>query len=582
MHKQGEDVRGRVVFSAALVSLLTLSSAFASGTQPPGSAQRSVSRTSDFNGDGYADLAVGAPFEDVGRSPKVDAGVVQVLLGSSTGLGSGGNQEWSQDAAGVLGTSSVNDKFGFAVAIGDFNGDGFDDLAMGAPYDKDGGTTEAGSVNVLYGSASGLTTTGTQLWTPQLGGQPVQPNEHFGFALAAGDFDCDGWADLAVGAPDYADSGISKAGAVFVLYGSHTGLLSVGSQWWTQNAGGIPGNSESGDDFGKALAAGDFDGNGCADLAIGVPYKDVSGGVNVDDGVVDVLYGTAQSGLSGTGSQQWSQDSDGILGTAQDDAFGFSLAAGDFNGNGIDDLAIGAPDDADNPTGNFAGGVQVLYGSSSGLSTTGNQLWYQSTAGDAGGPEPFDNFGWSLAAGDFNGSGIDDLAIGAPYEDIVIGRVTYNDAGIVEVIYGTSAGLNAHGIQMWRQGGGGLLDSVESEDRFGLSLTAANFGKGSQADLAIGAPSEDVGTVTDAGSVQVVYGSTSGLRASGNQVWNQDSPGILDFAEAGDGFGFALAGRQTTTAGAQDAGVATPDPVGEKSSRLERLMELFRHSADDR
>ena len=151
----------------------------------------------------------------------------------------------------------------------------------------------------------------------------------------------------------------------------------------------------------KAAVRADFNGDGTADLAIGAPGENSSG-------VVHVLYGAA-SGLTAAGSQLWSQDSPGIAGVAEPgDSFGSSLAGGDFNGDGRADLAIGASGEN-----SFAGVVHVLYGSVSGLTAAGSQLWSQDSPGVAGLAESFDDFGAALAAGDFNGDGRADLAIGA-------------------------------------------------------------------------------------------------------------------------------------------------------------------------
>ena len=140
---------------------------------------------------------------------------------------------------------------------------------------------------------------------------------------------------------------------------------------------------------------------------------------------------------------------------------------------------------------------------------------------------------------DFNGDGFADLAIGVPFEDVGVN----SNAGAVNVLYGSSSGLTGTGDQFWTQDATGVLDTAEASDDFGWSLAAANFGKSSQADLAVGVPFEDVGAIGDSGGVNVLYGSTTGLTATGNQFWTQDSTGVLDTAEANDGFGWSLAPR---------------------------------------
>ena len=143
----------------------------------------------------------------------------------------------------------------------DFNHDGFADLAVGVPHDRIGGVFFAGAVNVFYGSADGLSSTGSRYFsqnTPGVGSTAEVPDS-FGSALAAGDFDHDGYADLAVGVPNEGVGDIPIAGAVNVLYGSAGGLTAVGSQYFTQSSPGVGSSAEDHDFFGSALAAGDFD-----------------------------------------------------------------------------------------------------------------------------------------------------------------------------------------------------------------------------------------------------------------------------------------------------------------------------------
>jgi FG-GAP repeat len=273
----------------------------------------------DFNNDGAADLAVGVPGEDVGSIS--DAGAVNVLYGSAAKLTGTGSQIFTQDTPGVGSSAEVGDFFGDALATGDFNNDGFTDLAVGVPGESVGTIQAAGAVNVLYGSASGLTGIGSQIFT-QVGSAP-EPGDEFGFALAAGDFNNDGFADLAAGAP-FEDAGSTPdVGAVSVLYGSAAKLTTSGSQIFTQ-VGSAP---EPFDAFAFALAAGDFNNDGFADLAAGAPFEDA--GSTPDVGAVSVLYGSAAK-LTKTGGQIFTQNSPGIPSSAEPgDLLGIALATGD-------------------------------------------------------------------------------------------------------------------------------------------------------------------------------------------------------------------------------------------------------------
>jgi len=417
----------------------------------------------DFDGDGYFDLAVGVPYEDVGSVNQ--AGAVNIIYGSASGLATTGNQYWNQDEAGMAGGAETDDHFGYALTAGDFDGDGYDDLAIGIPDEDIGTVVNAGGVQVMYGSASGITATGDKIWNQEGG---AETGDQYGKALAVGDFDGDGYADLAVGIPSEDVGSVSNAGALEIYYGSASGLTTRPSNdFWHQDRSGIADTLDEHDFFGSSLTAGDFDDDGFADLAIGVPYEDVGSPAVVNAGAVNVLYGS-DTGPTSVGSDYWHQDVSGIGSLTEDnDRFGFALTAGDFDGDGHDDLAVGVPYEHWNDP--DTGIVQVLYGTAGGLSATGDQLWRQDITGVEGMEEADDRFGYALAAGNFDGDGYTDLAIGVPYEAIV----TADQAGAVNVIYGSAVGLAAAGDQYWYQGsGGGLQGTAETGDRFGFALAA--------------------------------------------------------------------------------------------------------------
>ncbi|GAB4527610.1 MAG: hypothetical protein Tsb0014_08440 [Pleurocapsa sp.] len=453
----------------------------------------------DFDGDGKDDLAIGTPSEDYDN--ETNRGKVNILHGSYWGLTSSGSELWNQDDLSGSTTESY-DYFGKSLASADFDGDGYDDLAIGAPNEDIGSITDSGAVNVAYGSSSGLTGTGSDFWT-----QTYFPSgsdeayDRFGESLATGDFDGDGYYDLAIGASAEDLDGKTDAGKVNVLHGSTWGLTSSGSQLWEQDK--LSGSSnEAYDYFGKSLAAADFDGDGYDDLAIGA-YKEDIGSIT-DSGAVNVAYGSS-SGLTSTGSDFWTQTYFPSGSDEAYDRFGETLATGDFDGDGYYDLAIGAPgEDIDGKS--DVGKVNVLHGSYWGLTSSGSQLWTQDkltgSSNEAG-----DYFGDALAVGDFDGDGYDDLAVGASYEDY--GSIT--NAGSVNVIYGSGSGLTTTGNQFWTQESWGVEGVAESWDRFGSSLTAKDFNGDGYDDLAIGVASEDIGSTTNSGAVQILYGSDNGL-----------------------------------------------------------------------
>ena len=300
----------------------------------------------DFNRDGAADLVVDVPNDDVGAAGA--AGSIWVLYGGSHGANSGNRHAWLTEAsAGV--TPESNDNFGWVTAWGDFNRDGYDDLAVGAPgrtVDTPSPQSSAGEVIVFYGSAQGLGVHARQVFdetTPGLAATPAL-NDFFGLGLAAGDFNRDGASDLAIDAGGVGVGGVTRSGRVYELFGSSRGLSHTSPllpHHFDEAIAGIHGGLAENDDWGRTLATGDFDGDGYGDLAVGVPHKAVDGSSGA--GVVDVLYGSP-NGLSAQRTQIWTEDTPGVPDASQPaDEWGWSLAAADFNGDRRSDLVIGAP-----------------------------------------------------------------------------------------------------------------------------------------------------------------------------------------------------------------------------------------------
>ncbi len=422
----------------------------------------------DFDGDGWDDLAIGVPQEDVTVGGYIsNAGVVQVLYGGPAGLSTAGLQTWCQGGCdGLLDTAEDGDQFGYALAAGDFNADGYDDLAVGVPFEDIDTITDAGAVNVVYGSPDGLSLLGvdTQFWnqdSPYVEGG-CEEWDRFGTTLAAGDFDADGWDDLAIGVPFEHVGTTADAGAVNILYGSTYGLASVGDQIFDQ--GDLQGGVGENDLFGYALAAGRLGGDSYGDLAIGVRNED-AGGVSAA-GAVNVMYGVA-GGLSTANNQYYDQDS------LQDspevnDFLGSALAIGDLDGDGYGDLAVGVPrEDVDGAA--DAGGINVIFGTASRLSATGNVFWCENDVAP-GMSEANEQAGYALAAGDLDADGDDEMVVGVPYMEI--GAVF--EAGAIDVIGGFDPWPGG-GVYGWSQDTGGVQGMCEIEDHFGMALAIGDF-----------------------------------------------------------------------------------------------------------
>jgi hypothetical protein len=504
-----------------VVISLFVSSSIALAQPPAGGA--------DFNGDGFGDLAVGVP----GHASQ--AGGVHVLYGSPTGLTDTGNQFFSQNTAGISGGEEANDNCGGALATGDFDGDHYTDLAFGCPGENLDGEANVGVVIVLYGGPGGLSGVGSQFWhqdSSNVGGA-TEPNDACGSSLASGDFNHDGRADLAWGCPGEVSGGATSAsGAVMVLYGSATGLSSAGNQFWSQGSTGVPDSPESDDRCGAALAAADFNNDGRSDLAVGCPGEDLTIVVPLlDAGAVFVVFGSA-SGLTGNGSAFIDQRGLASDGVEAFDNCGAAVAGGDFNNDGLADLAMGCPGEdflvalgTDN-----LGIAHIFFGFTGGFAQGG-------LLGFIG----HGRCGAALTAGDFNGDGFADLASGCPAHEF--------DGGLVQIFQGatTFAGMRLP-QSGWSQDTIAVEQVRESGDAFGAAVTSGDFNGDGFADLAVGVPNEDIGSVVDAGGVNVLHGSAAGITHTGDQFFSRSTAGIAGTSTSFDRLGFALAGSGGTAA----------------------------------
>ncbi|MFK0118388.1 FG-GAP-like repeat-containing protein [Streptomyces sp. NPDC090994] len=423
----------------------------------------------DFNGDGYEDLAVGAPFGAVNGAAR--AGYVAVLYGSASGTSISTKKVYSQATAGIPGSPEKGDEFGYALDTADLDGDGYTDLLVLTAEEQwtSGGRERLASRTVLWGGAGGLTSATT---LPAAGDGTYQDGP-----FATGDFDGDGQDDLI-------REGVLETGP-FGRDGSPAATRQTALTSGPVN------------EIVTDLAAGDADGDGRTDLVARVTVYE-EGEEEGSYQELRYLRGGADPLTSAT-----------VLTNGDGDpanATGVTLTLGDVDGDGRADLLLGYRD------------IRISYGTANGPDTAHIQVIDQDTPGVPGTQEPEDMFGSHLTVGDVNGDGYGDILSGNASE----GVGTVQPSGSVAVIPGGPDGPTGAGGQVFHQDTAGVPGAAERSDAFGSALDLVDGNGDGRAEPVVGAYGENSG----AGAVWVFPATASGATATGSFVFGPGSLGM--------------------------------------------------------
>jgi len=467
-------------------------------------AGRSVSSAGDVNGDGFDDLIVGAYEADPNGSA---SGAAYVVFGKAGGFGATLDLSTLNGTTGFqISGAAEGDLAGTSVSsAGDVNGDGFDDLIVGA-YGADPNGTNSGAAYVVFGKAGGF---GATLDLSTLNGTTgfqisgAAAGDYAGWSVSsAGDVNGDGFDDLIVGAYR-ADPNGSNSGAAYVVFGTAGGFAATLDLSTLNGTTGfqISGAAE-GDLAGTSVSsAGDVNGDGFDDLIVGALAADPNGSAS---GAAYVVFGKA-GGFGATLDLSTLDGATGfqISGEVASDQAGFSVSsAGDVNGDGFDDLIVGAP--AADPNGSTSGAAYVVFGTESFFPAEIDLAALDGRNGfEISGEAEDDLAGISVsAAGDVNGDGFDDLIVGAYGAD-----ANGTDSGAAYIIFGKATAASAFADTLTGSQGADTLSGLGGNDvlngRGGADRLSGGRGNdrldgGAGADVLIGGAGNDT-YVTNSG-----------------------------------------------------------------------------------
>ncbi len=489
----------------------------------------SVSSAGDVNSDGFDDMLIGAKNGDPNGS---DSGETYLVYGGQTILDAfdlaDGVQDGTIELSGVteeispppttfgavLNGIDAGDESGRSVSsAGDVNGDGYDDMLIGA-WRADPNGSLSGETYLVYGAASGIP---ASLDLSSLDGSNgfvmngIHGGDFSGHSVSsAGDVNGDGYDDMLIGAV-LADPNGTDSGETYLVFGAALGIPASldlssldGSNGFVMN--GIDPGDQSG---GTVSSAGDVNGDGFDDMLIGAHLADPNGR---DSGETYLVYGAA-SGIPASFDLSSLDGSNGFVMNgidAGDYSSSYVSSAGDVNGDGYDDMLIGAW--RADPNGHDSGETYLVYGAASGIPAS---LDLSSLDGSNGfvmnGIDAGDQSGQSVSsAGDVNGDGYDDMLIGAMFAD-----PNGNRSGEIYLVYGAASGIPASLDLSTLDGSNGfIMNGIDNDDQSGTSVSSAGDVNGDgYDDMLIGARRAD-SNGRDSGETYLVYGAASGIPAS--------------------------------------------------------------------
>ncbi len=460
--------------------------------------------TGDINGDGIADVIIGAKYAD--PNGLNSAGETYVVFGNSSAFDSSLELSSLNGSSGfVINGISGSDGSGGAVAAGDINGDGIDDVIIGAALADPASNAEAGETYVVFGKTSAFS---SSINLSSLNGSTgfvingIDSADQSGTAVASGDINGDGIDDVIIGAPRSDPNSTNDAGETYVVFGKTSAFgTSINLSSLNGSTGFVLNGITASDESGRAVASGDINGDGIDDVIIGAKYADPNS--NSSAGETYVMFGkTSAFGSSINLSSLNGSTGFVINGIDTGDISGDAVASGDINGDGIDDVIIGAPQ-ADPHSDFSAGETYVVFGKTSFFASFIN---LSSMNGSNGfvitGIDTADESGRAVAAGDINGDGVDDVIIGARFAD----PNSINDAGETYVVFGRVGVFSSPtGLSNLDGSDGFVLNGINANDQSGRAVASGDFNDDGVDDLISGAISGDPGGRTDAGETYVFF-----------------------------------------------------------------------------